>query len=197
MLDINKYLNEVANEAFDDKIEEIEYDFYAKITDFDQLKKAKYKKDQEQWSLFFFKEAVRCSLRVRKITDDKNIKFEIANKLKIGDLDDEWEIEKEIERHHFDILKSLSKSGMMKTRYYFPINETDMVWEVDVFYNSKGEPLPWVKVDLEVDQRLNKLPPYPIEAEEWIEEQFNERSPETIDKIDKLYKNLFIIRKKK
>lgn len=194
-----KYLGvtttDVSLEALNQKLEEIEYELYCKINDFDELKKAKSKEQQEQWTLFFNKKGVRNAIRVRKTVGKDGTKYELTSKVKIPGLTGDWEIETEVERKHFDIVKDLAETGMIKDRYFFPIDGTDLIWEVDVFKNLQGEIQPWVKLDLEVHKEMATLPPTPIEGSDWILEQYSERSPETIDKLDKVFKEHFQITK--
>lgn len=188
-------VEDVSVEGINDNLEEIEYDFYCRIEDFDQLAGASRKEIQEQWNLPFSKKSVDVSVRVRKCATDSDIRFELTNKIDIEGLDGVWEVERAIERQHFETIRDLSKQGMIKHRYFFPVNGTDLVWEVDVFHDDKGRPIEWVKIDLEVHQRMNKLPELPIEGFDWIMAQKGERTPEEEDFICKLYTNRFIVRK--
>lgn len=47
-----------------------------------------------------------------------------------------------------------------------------------MFYDTQGNPVPWVKLDLEVPQRLEKLPDYPLAYVESFDKQFEERNEE-------------------
>lgn len=52
--------------------------------------------------------------------------------------------------------------GYKKTRYIYNIPDTNMKYEIDVFLNASGNPHPWVKIDLEYPQNLDKLPVFPF-----------------------------------
>jgi len=196
-VDIGKFVSRVSledNTSSEDLVE-LEYDFYLRIQDFDQLAGADKIIKQEQWSIPFTKESLKSAIRVRQSIENGIFKYEIANKIDIEGYDGVWEIEKEIDRHHFETIKDLAKTGMIKDRFCFPIEGKSMYWEVDVFYDINGKPYEWVKVDLEVEQRLESLPPFPINYVEGILTQKGRRSTEEIDFITKLYKNKFLISK--
>ncbi len=197
-LDISKYDSPVVSaEGISDAVEEIEYDFYIKVDDFDQLASAKSMVEQEQWNIPFIKTSITAEVRVRKCVCPTGTTFELTNKINIDGLDGKWELERDIERHHFEEIKALSKQGMTKNRYYYPINGTDMVWEVDVFFDDKGKPIPWVKIDLEVHSRLSAadIPPLPITGSQVIMAQRGERTAEEEALVNKLYKQTYVRRK--
>lgn len=184
----------------DDKLEEIEFEFYYRLEDWDQLSKAKSKVRQEQWSIPFNKNigdvSISTAIRARKCMSDTGVHFELCSKTSLTGMDGVWELEREIERHHFDTIETLSKQGMVKDRYYFPVNGTSLVWEVDVFHDDQGNPVEWVKVDLEVPSKGEPIPKFPLEFVDSIVSQKGSQTPEEIELLDKLYKNRFIIRKK-
>ena len=165
-------IHQPTTEDSGEAVEEIEYIFFLKLDDFEQLERlAKYSERQEQWSLLFRKQAVETVVRVRRINAEGSERFVLTSKINFPELDGKWELEQDAERIHFDIVKENADSGMIKRRYFFPIDGTDMIWEVDVFYDENGEPVEWVKVDLEVQQRLGTIPTFPIEYVDSVEEQ--------------------------
>lgn len=159
-------------------IEELEYIFFLKLEDFEQLKKAKSKESQEQWSVLFReeRELLETSVRVRRSVVDASETFTLTSKINIAGIDGKWELEQNVDRFHFDEMKRVAKEGLSKERHFFPVDGTSLVWEVDVFYDSNGDPVEWVKLDLEVPQRLERLPEFPLEHTDSMVTQFEERS---------------------
>lgn len=177
-------------------LEEIEYMFFYLLDDFEQLKAAKYKESQEQWSLLFRKDGVENIIRVRKTIKGEETTFILASKTKFYDLDGKWEVETEVERQHFDKVKEMAEDGMIKDRYFFPVDGTSYVWEVDVFFDHTGKPYPWVKVDLEVDARMLKenLPKFPLVHLKAITNQAGERTENEEQLVRKLFDECFSIK---
>ncbi|MBE0438289.1 MAG: hypothetical protein IBX57_00785 [Gammaproteobacteria bacterium] len=192
---LKKYSGDIV--VSNEDIDELEYEIYLKVSDFKQLKNAKYSEHQEQWQMRFNKGPLAVKVRSRKCIRDGDIKYYLTTKLDLEDVDAAWELEDEVTRLHYEEIRDLSDNGMIKERYFFPINGTDLVWEVDVFSDDNGEFIEWVKIDLEVPHRLAKLPELPIEGTEVILAQKGERTEEEINLIDKLYSEHFIISPKK
>lgn len=185
---------EVAQEA-QEALEEIEYLFFLKIDDFDQLKQAKGKESQEQWSILFQKEKVENVIRVRRSVKEGEETFTLTSKVNFAELDGKWELEREVERAHFDQVKGMAQDGLIKERYFFPVDGTDLTWEVDVFYDAQGNPVEWVKLDLEVPARLGKLPDYPIKHTEVFDAQFEERTPEQHQFVTDLFNKHYSVKR--
>lgn len=192
----------------EEALEEIEYMFYLKLEDFQQLERAKSSEKQYQYSLKFSKPGIDSIVRVRKsactdgfklsedgkISHDSltNVKYEVTSKVDIHGLDGKWELEREIDEHHYSTFYELAENGMIKDRYFFPIDGTDMVWEVDVFEDAEGNPMPWVKVDLEVKQRLAKIPEFPITYSEAVINQREAYTDKEKEFVDNFYKQVVI-----
>ncbi|MOA02173.1 hypothetical protein D3C78_1216130 [compost metagenome] len=110
---------------------------------------------QEQWGMpaDFGKEAgIFGSIRVRMTRqgDDGEVKYEQTIKEKQPDGSDENEIE--IGEATFKIFSRLVPNGLLKTRYFFPLDGTDFELQVDVFNQPEGEQCNVVKIDLEVPE---------------------------------------------
>lgn len=179
----------------DSQIEEIEYIFFIKVDNFDELLKfAKRKEEQEQWSFLLTKDKLENAVRARKKISDGEISYELCSKIYIPGIDGKWEVEQDCERMHFDIVKENAEFGMIKDRYYFPIDGTDMVWELDVFKDKDGNYVPWIKVDLEVEQRLDKIPEMPIHYVECVMNQPGQRTKEEDELVSKLFGEYYLIK---
>lgn len=191
---ISKYLTTAPAVASMEAIEELEYEVYVKLTDFDQLKKAKRTEHQEQWVIKLNKgEALGVKVRTRKVVAESQVKYYLTTKLDLEGSQASWELEEEATRLHHDEIMNLADTGMIKERYFFPIDGTDMVWEVDVFRDAHGDMVPWVKIDLEVDKLLPELPPLPLDYSEGVFSQKGERTEEEDNLIHELYTKHFII----
>jgi hypothetical protein len=158
---------------------EIEHMFYARVQSPETLLKASSCEIQEQWGLWqdkTEKNAGMGSNRIRKtITkpivngqfDNENTTTEyvLTTKLKTPD-GAALEISIAATADGHKAFRVLAESGMIKHRYHFPVAETDLVWEVDMFVKP-GEDmmstvyLPWAKIDLEVPSMDFPLPPFP------------------------------------
>jgi hypothetical protein len=75
-----------------------------------------------------------------------------------------------------------------KTRYYFDIPDSELVWEIDLPIGSADG---WVKVDLEVDSVDTKLPDFPLSVEHVIDVSFgkkvSDKDSKTLDLIFKQF----------
>lgn len=142
---------------------EKEYVFYAKLDDFDILKDATHSEFQEQWSLKIDKSADNyCSGRIRirktvangEVTYVQTIKTPITSPVNTGYGDDVavpdasqnmLEVAINASEDAFAQFKLIADQGMIKTRYVFPINGTDLKFEVDAFHLPDGKMSEWVK----------------------------------------------------
>lgn len=143
---------------------ELEHTWFAQISDISQLVNAASSEQQEQWSARCEKDETLQydgSVRVRKVVtqDDETIYFMTIKNYqdgKRGCLETEFLVNEEV----FNSIRRISPTGMIKTRYVFPIDGTDYAWEIDVFRHKNGA---WCKIDLEVDNTAFKIPPFPID----------------------------------
>jgi hypothetical protein len=76
---------------------------------------------------------------------------------------------------------------MIKDRYFFPVDGSDLVWEVDMFLKPEGGYFDWCKIDLEVTNREDPIPPLPIEFANIITNQTGERTEEEEARVRSLY----------
>lgn len=198
--------NIALEEQADGKLhKEIEFDFYAILTDWSELSKASSMVHQEQWVMGAPKPAdgSKGFLRVRKIVEGfgglPKYVFAIKNKT------DKVEVEHEVTSDMFDQFVRLSSEGQMKDRYFFPVAGTALVYEVDCFILPEVQPLrrkghnnrgpqyyPWVKIDLEVPSKATPVPPFPFEVQQVIMEPFGSRKPEDEKIVGGLYKKHYV-----
>ena len=180
---------------------EIEYTYYARLSDLSDLKKAKSQEHQEQWELKFPKtdqNGGSGTIRIRKtIETGKEAEYVLTTKTAINKQGDKLEVPIPATVAMFEQFKILSERGMVKDRYLFPIEGTDLVWEVDMFLKPKGKIgfgpyYDWVKIDLEVPDRKTKIPEFPLATEELITAPYGKRTDAEEKLVTGLYDNEFI-----
>lgn len=183
-------------EAVEEMLEELEYVCFVKVSDFTQLAGAESAVHQEQWSVFLTNrgeapagKVAENNVRVRSINDEQ---FFLTSKFYLPGADGKWEIEREVERKHFDLIKSMASGGMRKDRYKFPVADTEMVWEVDVHYDDNGDRMPWVRLELEVKEQLDALPPLPLQGSERILNQPSKQTDAERRLVKELYKQYIL-----
>ena len=154
---------------------ETEVVVYAQITDFEGLKQANSKEEQEQYNIKSENTTTgaKGSVRVRKTTVGDTVNYTLTNKVKIESQLNQKNIEEEtsITENHFEAFKAICEEGMKKHRYKFNIEsfvitdtETNKkfngpggVFEVDVFLKEDGTYQEWCKIDIEVDEIFHYL----------------------------------------
>lgn len=97
------------------------------------------------------------------------------------------ETEMEITEDFFKGFRALAPSGFLKRRWKYKVEETDLVYEVDVFFDSNGLPVEWVKVDLEIPDPNTTIPPFPFVFEEML----STGEPKDAEAIQLLYRDSF------
>lgn len=90
-----------------------------------------------------------------------------------------WEFNVQYFGHH----------GYKKTRYIYPVPNTDLKFEIDVFLSESGQPHPFVKVDLEYDGDIQAIPAFPFPVDEDTAIDGNNPTKEEQEFIDDLWEN--------
>lgn len=189
---------------------EKEYVFYAKLTDPSILEKASHVEQQQQWSIKIDKtDKNYCSgqIRIRRTDDNGKVSYVQTVKTPIKPLQGDTgqsdtsvadasqnmlEVAIDASEDAFKQFKLIADQGMIKTRYTFPIEGTELKFEVDVFHLANGEKSQWVKIDLEVDRPLESIPPLPEGFSEAILNQKYDQTDEEKQLIRSLYENVFL-----
>ena len=156
---------------------ELEYVFFLKANDLSQLDRCTSEEMQEQWTIFIEPTTYnpnKGQVRVRSI--DKR-KFILTSKVVQPD-GSRNENELEVTKEFYEQFKLLAPDGFRKRRCRFPVTGTDLVWEVDLFYDHNGNPVDWVKLDLEVPEPLDSIPEFPITYSQAIVNQPGKRTME-------------------
>ena len=184
---------------------EIEKVFYGKLIDTSELLKANSKEHQEQWSLkipMTNMNAGSGSIRVRKTVPDlsntNEATYILTTKLKTGKTGEQIETSVESSEDQFKAFQVLADQGMRKDRFIFNVPDSQLKWEIDVFYNNSdvgsGNYHEYVKVDIELPSMDTPVPPFPIRLIDLIIEQDGKRSEEAEKIVRSLYDNEFVIK---
>ena len=176
---------------------EQEYVFYVRITNFKQLENAAHAEKHEQWQIKIpstDENAGSGSIRARKVTSaDGTISYELTTKSKTKKGNIETTIPATEE--NFTQIAFMANSGMRKDRYTFPIPNSDLSFEVDVYPDGKAGYYTWAKIDLEVRSPLSSFPELPIQVEEIITPQDAE-TPEGQEEVSRLFDTFFLLKNK-
>jgi len=189
----------LSQEALDSPktILEQEYVFYVRITNFKQLENAAHAEKHEQWQIKIPStddNAGSGSIRARKVTfADGTISYELTTKSKTKKGNIETTVPATEE--NFTQIAFMANSGMRKDRYTFPIPNSDLSFEVDVFPDGKAGYYTWAKIDLEVKSPLSSFPELPIQVEEIITPQDAE-TPEGQEEVSRLFDTFFLLKNK-
>jgi hypothetical protein len=189
----------LSQEALDSPktILEQEYVFYVRITNFKQLENAAHAEKHEQWQIkipFTDENAGSGSIRARKVTSaDGTISYELTTKSKTKKGNIETTVPATEE--NFTQIAFMANSGMRKDRYTFPIPNSDLSFEVDVYPDGKAGYYTWAKIDLEVKSPLSSFPELPIQVEEIITPQDAE-TPEGQEEVSRLFDTFFLLKNK-
>lgn len=142
---------------------EIERVFYGKVSEslINEIKaKAIDKEHHEQWNI----KTPNGSVRVRAYKGEDRYVLTTKTKGKETDC--------ETSKDQFEHFKVISGYGMIKDRYNFPIDTSDMTplqaakwkelkWEIDLFILPDGKYAPWCKIDLELGDHPEEMTPLP------------------------------------
>lgn len=154
------------------KTKEQEFCCYAKISNPAGLDQAQDKEDQEQAEIKIDK---RRKIRVRKTTKaGQAAVYEITSKVATANKDAAQlviEQTQPISPQAYELFKNICPSYNRKTRYFFKVEKAsvvakgvetvlqdlELVYEVDVFHNETNKESTWCKIDLEVQDLVDKL----------------------------------------
>jgi CYTH domain-containing protein len=155
---------------------EDEHEFYVQFDNFDFLKNAESMDMQEQWSLKVEKTAkndAKGQIRIRKVqegsvtggakqTSKRPVQYVMTTKADLGKGPGKrMEVPIPTTADAFEVFARISNSGMIKHRYHFPTDK--FVFEVDMFLTPDGEYCEYAKIDLEVKNREDEIPPFPFQ----------------------------------
>jgi len=136
---------------------EREYEIYGRVADLQaMIASAARAERQEQWGLPCnggAEAGIMGNIRVRMtntVGDDDEPVY--TQTIKVKQPDDNDENEMTITEATFSMFSKLVPSGLMKTRYFFPLAGVDFELQVDVFNRPESDPCDKVKIDLEVPE---------------------------------------------
>lgn len=168
------------------KRQELEYTFYGKLDDLSVLETEAVSKKEEQEQYFIPLDSDHVGIRIRRINLTN---FVMTVKAKREGVKGKEEVEQEISEDTFNLLRETATSGFKKTRYFIPVEGTDLTWEVDVFKDSVEQTHSWIKLDMEVPDPDTQLPDLPFPLSESILSQGDRKTDEEVAFLDKLWKD--------
>jgi CYTH domain-containing protein len=176
---------------------EIEHVFYARLNKLEELKKSSGVEHQDQWSIrveHSDKNSAKGSVRIRKTTVPGS-EPEYVLTCKTDTLDGNGiEVPVPTTEAMFLQFQYLCESGMVKHRYHFPVVDSELIWEVDMFLKPDGSYYEWCKIDLEVTDLQAAVPAFPIDFDEIIARPYGERTVDEEARVSSLYDNEFTTR---
>lgn len=193
-------MEEIANGQ---PVNEIEHTIYARVVDPTDLEQAASKENQEQWEIRIEKaegNAGKGSMRVRKTWaegQEAEATYVRTSKVVMNDKGDKIELPLPSNKDEFTVFKFLAVQGMRKVRFTFPIIGTDLKWEIDMFPKADGDGYhEWCKIDLEVTNRDQPIPEFPIPLEDVIlPEGYGRASdPKVEQQVKGLYDQFFLMK---
>lgn len=171
-----------AMEAHLDGVPHVENEItaYVKLKDlYDVTSLASRSETHEQWQIPMGSKKAKARIR---LTDGVEYSYTIKEKTKQDGLS--IESEERISKTFFEVMKrSLAENGYLKTRHVIEIDNSDQVWEIDVFKKYSGEPSLWVKVDYELAEGETDLPEIPFEYEDIIVPSIEEGREDEVSKL--------------
>jgi hypothetical protein len=177
---------------------------YARLKDLSVLQNAVRADSQEQWMIRVSKtenNVAKGQIRVRKVIPLIKVDGVFNGRIKADNAqyvltakaehktDDRSEVPTPVTRDMFDLFKQLADNGMIKDRFHFPIEGTDLVFEVDAYPKNDGSYHNWVKIDLEFGDTIIDTPPLPFEVEEQILNTTEDKDEKR--RISELYETIF------
>jgi len=177
---------------------EFEYELYAKGVDLEKLKEmATSVEDQVQWGIAVEKSDKNGgsgSIRVRKTVRDGEEEYTLTVKTQHREKG-RIETSATVDKDMFEQFETLAKDGLIKTRYKVPYDHPDhgeLELDVDVFSNSKGETVEWIKIDAELPEGSDfKIDYLPFEIGEHLITYPGNDNKQTKELIAELYKKYF------
>ena len=174
---------------------EKEKEYYGEIVNPSQLHNASRVIKIEQYGVFVEKtdkNSCHGKFRVRKFcVEGEEPQYELTIKTPLekgGDLESTVAVNDVM----FLQLANIAEGGMIYTRHEFPIEGTEMKWEVDCFDAGNGSFRSWCKIDLELKGDVTEIPSFPIELSNVIIKDKG-NSDEEKKKIKDLFETIFTV----
>lgn len=168
------------------KAKEKEYVWYGRLTDVSELQKAASQETQKQSSL----KGNGGTIRVRETGAMGQVRYTLTAKAYSGRGEAD-EVSVPVSKDLHEVFKAITGESMDKIRYTFPIEGSELKWEVDVFIDAQGNPKDWVKIDLETPGEMTEWPPLPVTLADTIFGGNDLYTPEQKAKLAELYSTVF------
>lgn len=148
---------------------EVERVFYCYTNDFKQLDKlAKFTKIEqcEIISDYGPDRSKGGTIRAR-CYDDSRYELTMKKSVAVDKGFSAIESELKLNKQEYETFKLIATSRYTKLRY--KIKSDQGLWDIDVLIDKDGNPLPWMKVDLESTNNTSALPEFPFKCDVWFE----------------------------
>lgn len=165
---------------------EKEYVWYGRLTNPEALQKSVKQEIQKQSSI----KGKGGTIRVRETTELGQVRYVLTGKAYTG-LGEADECSVAVTKDLHSVFQRITGETMDKIRYTFPIEGTDLKWEVDVFIDLQGNPKDWIKIDLETPGSMDEFPPLPVVLGDVIFAGNGQYTPEQRAKLDELFATVF------
>ena len=186
---------------------EYEYEIYLHLADLEYIgANSPHKVLQEQYGIHVSKSeenATSGSIRARKelFLIDKRVTHELTIKTKLNDGSD-LESTVEITGEMYNQYTLLPAQGMRKLRCVMEL-DGGISLEVDVFETLSGDPVDWVKIDIEMPEgkrldmdELKNIIPFKYEDIIVVTPESKTNDPELMKRVSELYDKYFTIQNK-
>lgn len=178
---------------------------FVELKDISQLDAAPVKVRHEQYEIKIpksDKNALGGKIRVRKCTPvgeevsqyflTTKTHLPISDGASVGEENQCLEVTCETTEAVFTVFQYMAEGGMIKTRYEFPIEGSELKWEIDAFDGPNGKHHAWVKIDFEVpEDGGGDMPPLPVDAKRIISNPPDQRTDEENTILDMLFSTVF------
>jgi len=170
--------------------DEQEKRYYGTIVNFDQLKNADQVIFQEQYGIPVVRDGQhKGQVRVRQKKDREGEGFVFTIKVRQPDGSDK-ECNLQGTADALDLMKQLAADGMVKDRYCFPVDGTDLFWEIDMTRDGQGGYFPVCRIELELPKGFKgEIPDFPIELTDVLDH--NDPDPAVQAKIKEYFEKYF------
>lgn len=143
------------------------FTIYARLGDFDQLNKAQTLERRER-RLLTNSEDEGGNTVIVYLNKVNEAGYFMTSKLIYPNATSIEQVHVPISEASYKHLSRITHGNMPFERHKFPCPNSELVWEVDVFKGADGQRHPWVKIDLEVADMDDDVPPLPIVCEEYF-----------------------------
>lgn len=143
------------------------FTIYARLSNMDDLSKANTVEVRER-CLLMNKEDETGAVVVVHLNKVNDAGYYMTTKLIHKNATTIEQVHVPISETSYSHLGRVAHNRIPFTRHKFPCANSDLDWEIDVFKAASGSSHPWVKIDLEVKDLDDPVPPLPLTCDEYF-----------------------------